>query len=82
MMAASTSERTLGRVAASISENLKFFGFSVISSGMASRPASALSLMRPADWRRRRALPSFVGSLGIAMTAPFGRSEREEYLLE
>ena len=79
MTAASTSERILGSVAASISENFKFFGFSTISSGIASKPAFSLSLIRPADCKRRRALPSFVGSFGIAMTAPFGISEREEY---
>ena len=82
MTAASTSPRTLGSVAASISENFRFFGLDAISRGIASSPASALRVISPAASRRRSALPSLVGSLGIAIVAPAGMSEREEYFLE
>ena len=74
--AASTSSRILGSVAASISLNLRPFAFSVISEGVASRPAEAESLIKPADCKRRSALPSLVGSLGIAIVAPFFRSAK------
>ena len=42
--------------------------------GVASRPASAESLIRPAASSKSNARPSFVGSLGIAISAPFLRS--------
>ena len=80
--AASTSARTLGSVAASISLNLRPLAFSVISAGVASKPDLSESLIKPADCKRRSALPSLVGSLGIAIVAPFFKSESEDTFLE
>ncbi len=82
MTAASTSSRTLGREAASTSAKEMFFGLAVMSIVVESSLLGSASVIRPALARRRRALPSLVGSLGMAIFAFLGRSARALYFFE
>ncbi|MCY1441040.1 hypothetical protein D9M71_573410 [compost metagenome] len=80
--ARSTWVSTRGRVAASSSRTLMFFGFSTMSFGVAVMLLSSLSLITPALASSSRARPPLVASLGMTTVAPAGRSSSFLILLE
>ena len=82
MTAASTSSRTLGSEAASTSAKEIFLGLDVMSIGVESSLSGSASVIRPALARSRSALPSLVGSFGMAFLALSGRSASYLYFLE
>ncbi|MNC73567.1 hypothetical protein D3C75_1247870 [compost metagenome] len=67
---ASVSSSERGSWAASSSMKRSFLGFSITSIGVAFRPASGRSLIRPLACSSSSARPPLVGSFGSAMRAP------------
>ncbi len=74
MTAASTSSRERGVWAASNSLNLSFFGFLVMSAGVASLPTPDLRVISPFAASSLRARASFTLSFGTATVAPLLRA--------
>ena len=72
--AISESSKLLAVWAADNSIISNFFGFSFISAGVIASPSLPFTLIKPADWRRNRALAPFDGSSGIVTLAPSLRS--------
>ena len=74
MIEASTESKARAAVAGSTSLNLKLCGLEVMSFNDGLMPLSFLTLIKPADCKRLSPRPRVVGSFGIAIVAPSGKS--------